>query len=229
METTEKTTQQSTHTPEMFAQQWPQLRQQVKGWWDRLTDADLEQVAGNKERLIRAIQGRYGYVRERAEQELDRRLGEIPDTAETSRVGRMAEAASGTAQQFASGLTQTASEAGTMAQKMATTAAGTVTDTVARAGEFLPEFPSSLAGLIRRHPVPSLLVGIGLGFLLGRSFAGMGGTGVEEESSHQSEAGYPDALIQCSRCNQMIRQADMVRHSATCTGSGERLHGGSTS
>ncbi len=229
METTERPTQQSTNTPEMFAQQWPQLRQQVKGWWDRLTDADLEQVAGNKDRLIRAIQGRYAYARERAEQEVDRRLSEAYDTLGTSRVGRMAEAASNTAHDLASEVTKTASEAGHTAQKMATTAATTVADTVTRAGTFLPELPSGLAGLIRRHPVPSLLVGMGLGFLLGRTLAGTGWTEVEDESILQSEAGYPDALIQCSRCNQMIRQADIVRHSTTCTGSGARAHGGSTS
>jgi uncharacterized protein YjbJ (UPF0337 family) len=213
----------------MFAQQWPHLRQQIKGWWDRLTDADLEQVAGDKERLVRAIQGRYGYARERAEQEVDRRLGEISDTLGISQVGRMAEAAASTAQELMSGLTKTASEAGTTAQKMATTAASTVSDTVARAGAYLPEVPSGLAELIRRHPVPSLLVGMGLGFLLGRSLARTGGAAVEEDISRQSEAGYPDALIQCSRCSQMVRQADMVSHSTTCSGTGTRSHGGSTS
>jgi uncharacterized protein YjbJ (UPF0337 family) len=228
METTQRPTQQPPYTPEMFAQQWPQLRQQVKSWWDRLTDADLEQVAGNRDRLIRAIQGRYAYARERAEQEVDRRLSEACDTPEMSRVGRLAEAASSTAHDLASGVTKTASEASHTAQKMATSAATTVTDTVARAGTFLPEIPSGLAGLIRRHPVPSVLVGMGLGFLLGRAFAGMGAEG-GDESSRQSEAGYPDALIQCSRCNQMIRQADIVSHSTTCTGSGARAHGGSTS
>jgi uncharacterized protein YjbJ (UPF0337 family) len=229
METSERGTQQSTNTPEMFAQQWPHLRQQLKSWWDRLTDADLELVAGDKERLVRAIQGRYGYARERAEQEVDRRLGEVSATLATSPIGRMAEAATRSAQDLASELTKTAGEAGTTAQKMATTAAATISDTVARASTFLPELPSGLAGLIRRYPVPSLMVGMGLGFLLGRRLGRTDGAEVEDESGHQSEAGYPDALIQCSRCSQMIRQADMVRHSATCTGSGTRTTGGSTS
>jgi hypothetical protein len=229
METTERSMPQSTNTPDMFAHQWPHLRQQIKGWWDRLTDADLEQVAGNKERLVRAIEGRYGYARERAEQEVDRRLGEISDTLGISQVGRLGEAAASTAQGLMSGLTKTASEAGATAQKMATTAATTVSDTVIRAGTYLPEVPSGLAELIRRHPVPSLLVGMGLGFLLGRSLARTSGAAVEEHSSGQSEAGYPDALIQCSRCSQMIRQADIVSHSMTCSGTGAPSQGGSTS
>jgi uncharacterized protein YjbJ (UPF0337 family) len=229
METTERGTQHPTHAPDMFTEQWPQLRQQIKSWWDRLTEADLEQVAGDKERLIRAIQGRYGYPRERAEQELNRRLSEVSEAFATSRIGHVAEAATSSAQELASGVTKITGEASTTAQKMASTAAATVSDTVVRAGKYLPEVPGGVAELIRRYPIPSLMVGLGLGFLLGRSLGWTGGTEGEDESRHQSQPGYPDALIQCSRCGQMIRQADMVHHSATCTGSGVRPTGGSTS
>ena len=41
----------------------------------------------------------------------------------------------------------------------------------------------------------------------------------EAEGIDQREAGYPDALIQCLQCGQMIRQADMVSHSTACRGS----------
>jgi len=216
-------------TPEMFTQQWPNLRQQVKTWWDRLTDADLDQVAGNKDRLVRAMQGRYGYTRELAEQEVDRRMCEVSDTIATSRIGRWAEAATSSAQGLASDLTKTAEEAGSSAQRMATAAASTVSDTVTRAGQYLPEVPSGLAGLIRRYPVPSLMAGMGLGFLLGRSLGWISAAEGDNEDRQQRASGYPDALIQCSRCGQMIRQAEMVRHSATCTGSAVPNTGGSTS
>lgn len=229
MGTTDKGSQQSTSAPEMFAQQWPHIRQQVKGYWDRLTDADLDQVAGDKERLVRAIQGRYGYARERAEQEVDRHWEEVSDASVTSRIGRMAESATGNAQQLASELTQTASEASISAQRMASAAASTVSDTVTRVGRYLPEVPSGLAGLVRRYPVPSLMVGMGLGFLLGRNLGWVSDAEEEEESRQQREVGYPNALIQCSRCGQLIRQVDMVRHSATCTGSEVPTTGGSTS
>jgi uncharacterized protein YjbJ (UPF0337 family) len=229
METTQQATPQPSNTADLFEQQWPHLRQQVKVWWDRLTDADLEQVAGNKDRLVRAIQGRYGYAQERAEQEVARRLSEVSENLETSRVGRMAETATSTAQNLASEFAKTAGEAGVSAQKMATTAASGVADTVARAGAFLPEVPGSLAALIRRHPIPSLMIGMGLGFLLGRSLAGTRGAAAEAGADQQSEAGYPDALIQCTRCGQMVRQADIVSHSTNCRGSGQPSYGGSTS
>jgi uncharacterized protein YjbJ (UPF0337 family) len=211
METIERATQQSPNTPEMFTQQWSHIQPQVKSWWDRLTDADLEQVAGQKERLVRTIEIRYGYARERAEQEVDRRLAEFYPTLEAWQGNRLVESAS------------------TAAKGIASTVTTTIGDTVARAGRRLPEFPGGVAEFIRRHPIPSLMVGMGLGFLLGRSCAWTGGRTNGEERMDPNEAGYPGALIQCSRCGQMVRQADMVSHSTACRGTGILSHGGSTS
>jgi hypothetical protein len=108
-------------------------------------------------------------------------------------------------------------------------AATAVGNTVSRAGAALPELPGGLAELIRRHPLPSLMVGLGLGFLLGRTCVWSGEESTAERSLDQSEAGYPDALIQCLSCGEMVRQADMVSHSTTCRGTGRLSHGGSTS
>ena len=113
--------------------------------------------------------------------------------------------------------------------ELLTQAATAIGNTVTRAGTFLPELPSGVADFIRRHPLPSLMVGMGLGFLLGRSLGWTGQFSNKKESIDQSEAGYPDALIQCLRCGQMVRQADMVSHSTTCRGTGMLSHGGSTS
>lgn len=229
METAEKGKQQAGNTPEMFTEHWSDIRQEVKGWWDRLTDADLEQVVGHKEKLVRAIESRYGYARERAEQEVDRHLGEFYNRRDTSHGGQLLEAATGAAQGIASTVAKSASEAGSTAQKFATTAASSVGDTMARAGAYLPEIPGGLAEFIRRHPLPSLFVGMGLGFLLGRSCAWTAGRASEAEHTDPSQVGYPDALIQCPQCGQMIRQVNMVSHSTECKGTGILSHGGSTS
>ena len=50
-------------SPETFAQQWAQLRQHLRGWWDRLTEQDLEQIAGQHDQLVQVIQERYQYLR----------------------------------------------------------------------------------------------------------------------------------------------------------------------
>jgi uncharacterized protein YjbJ (UPF0337 family) len=53
-----------------------QLRGQMREWWGKLTDDDLEQAAGQKDKLIGKLQERYGYSREQAQQEVDRRMGD---------------------------------------------------------------------------------------------------------------------------------------------------------
>lgn len=228
METTERSTPQSSNTPEMFKRSWSQLRQQAQYWWEQLTEADLEQVAGQKDRLVRALETRYGYARERAEQEVDRHLREFYQSQDSPQ-GGVRESVGSAAQEFTSALTQTASEAGSRAQKLVSTAATTVSHTVARAGRYLPEIPRGLGDSIRQHPLPSLAIAVGLGFLLGRSCAGMSGPRTADESMDQGVAGFPNALIQCPQCGQMLRQADMVEHSTACRGSGIASHGGSTS
>jgi hypothetical protein len=113
-----------------------------QSWWDRLTDADLDQVAGQKEQLVRAVEARYGYARERAEQEVDRHLAEFYKTLETSHGSRLMEAASSTAHGIASTLTKTAGEANT-AQKIAATAATSMA--ILWLGQ-VPTYPNSPVG-----------------------------------------------------------------------------------
>ena len=55
---------------------WKQMRGQAKEWWGKLTDDDLDRVAGKSEQLIGLLQEKYGYTRERAEEEFNRRLKE---------------------------------------------------------------------------------------------------------------------------------------------------------
>lgn len=53
---------------------WKQMRGQVKQWWGDLTDDDLDHIDGSTDKLIGRLQERYGYAREDAEKEVDRRL-----------------------------------------------------------------------------------------------------------------------------------------------------------
>ena len=56
---------------------WKQVRGQAKEWWGKLTDDDLDRVAGKSEQLIGLLQAKYGYTREHAEAEFNRRLNEV--------------------------------------------------------------------------------------------------------------------------------------------------------
>ena len=55
---------------------WKEMRGQAREWWGKLTDDDLEQAGGKADQLIALLQQKYGYTREKAEREFDRRLKE---------------------------------------------------------------------------------------------------------------------------------------------------------
>lgn len=59
-----------------FEGKWKQIRGQARVWWGKLTDDDVDKVAGKYESFIGLIQEKYGYTREHAENEYDRRITE---------------------------------------------------------------------------------------------------------------------------------------------------------
>jgi uncharacterized protein YjbJ (UPF0337 family) len=48
---------------------WKEIKGGVKARWGKLTDDDLTQVEGNKEKLLGLLQQRYGYAKDKAEKE----------------------------------------------------------------------------------------------------------------------------------------------------------------
>jgi uncharacterized protein YjbJ (UPF0337 family) len=61
---------------DIFEGKWKQMRGQVKGWWGKLTDDDLERVGGKYDEFVGLLQEKYGFTRERVEAEIDKRLAE---------------------------------------------------------------------------------------------------------------------------------------------------------
>jgi len=63
----------------MLEGKWKQVRGQAKEWWGKLTDDDLDRAAGKADQLVGLLQEKYGYTRQQAEAEFDRRLKELKD------------------------------------------------------------------------------------------------------------------------------------------------------
>jgi uncharacterized protein YjbJ (UPF0337 family) len=61
---------------DIFEGKWKQLRGEIRGWWGKLTDNDVDTVNGKFDVFIGLLQERYGYSREQAEDELDKQLKE---------------------------------------------------------------------------------------------------------------------------------------------------------
>jgi uncharacterized protein YjbJ (UPF0337 family) len=50
---------------------WKQFKGRARQQWGKLTDDDLDRLAGRRDELIGKIQERYGYQRDQAEREVD--------------------------------------------------------------------------------------------------------------------------------------------------------------
>jgi uncharacterized protein YjbJ (UPF0337 family) len=50
---------------------WKQMKGSAKKQWGKLTDGDLDQIAGQQEQLLGKLQERYGIAREEAKKRCD--------------------------------------------------------------------------------------------------------------------------------------------------------------
>lgn len=51
--------------------QWKQWQGEAKKQWGKLSDNDVQEVEGNRDKLEGKIQERYGYTKEQAKSEVD--------------------------------------------------------------------------------------------------------------------------------------------------------------
>ena len=62
---------------DIFEGKWKQIRGEAKAWWGKLTDNDLDRAAGKLDVLVGVLQEKYGYTREQAADEVDKRVTEF--------------------------------------------------------------------------------------------------------------------------------------------------------
>ena len=170
---------------DVFAGQWKQMRGELKSWWGKLADDDLDRIGGQKDKLIGLVQEKYGYARDYAEQEVERRFKEYGD-----KTGGVVAKVTAKAQELGATAANKANEAATViGEKIGSlanvirekapregsvaTAATTVVDGLESAGSYLREkkfdhLAKDVTELVRTYPVQSLLIGVGIGYLLAR-------------------------------------------------------------
>jgi uncharacterized protein YjbJ (UPF0337 family) len=168
---------------DIFAGKWKQMRGEFKSWWGKLTDDDFDKLDGQKDKLIGLLQERYGYTREQAALDVERRLREYGEKTDRA-FGRM----SVKAREFGETAVKKANEAApVIGEKMKSlanvireksphegktgTAASKVAGGLESASRYLHEkkfdhLGEDFRGLVRRYPLRSILIGLGLGFLL---------------------------------------------------------------
>jgi uncharacterized protein YjbJ (UPF0337 family) len=75
-------------TWDQLKSQWKQMKGSVKNEWDKLTDDDLTQIGGDKDKLTVRLQEKYGIPREEAHRRVDEwlRLQSEPQHASAQRM-----------------------------------------------------------------------------------------------------------------------------------------------
>ncbi len=64
---------------------WAQMRGALRQQWGKLTDDDLESIAGERDKLLGKIQERYGYAKDRAESAVDEWIAGLDGTPQQPR------------------------------------------------------------------------------------------------------------------------------------------------
>lgn len=70
---------------DVLAGNWKQMKGQVKEWWGNLTDDDLTTIDGKRDKLVGALQQRYGWEKSRAESEVQRRFDDYQHTQSSTK------------------------------------------------------------------------------------------------------------------------------------------------
>ena len=181
---------------DIFAGQWKQMRGALKSWWGKLSDDDFDRIGGERDQLIGLVQEKYGYTRVQAQQELERRFKEYADkmsgrsssgTPEAnggvaemmakaqelgmtaaSMAGEAATAVGETMGSLASVIRDNAPDEGTIASAATAEAGGLESASSYMQEKGYENIATDLTAVIRRYPVQSLLVGVGLGYVLAR-------------------------------------------------------------
>jgi uncharacterized protein YjbJ (UPF0337 family) len=143
---------------DVFSGKWREMRGTLRSWWGRLSDDDLERIGGEKDKLIGAVQEKYGQTREQAEREVERRFSEYGNTG--GGIG--------------SNLRSRVDELGASVSNRASEAAGAVASGVESARSYFQdrdfdELTGDIVGWVRRYPIQACLIGIGLGYLIART------------------------------------------------------------
>ena len=62
---------------DILSGKWKQLRGELRETWGEITDDELDQISGKRDKLVGKLQEKYGYTRMEAEAEVDRFLNRV--------------------------------------------------------------------------------------------------------------------------------------------------------
>jgi uncharacterized protein YjbJ (UPF0337 family) len=71
----------------ILAGRWKQLKGEAKRTWAKLTDDDWDRAEGNRDKLVGALQERYGWEKTEAQSKLDAWVDSVSESTRTADSG----------------------------------------------------------------------------------------------------------------------------------------------
>jgi len=142
---------------DMLTGEWKQMKGVLKSWWGQFTDDDFNVIGGQKDKLIGWVQENYGRTREQAVQEVDARLKEYSDKY-GSTVNDLKAKAYDNGETVVGKARESATAVRTGMEKTSSYFQKKTFDSIG----------SDIADLVRKYPVQSVLIGLGVGIWLAR-------------------------------------------------------------
>jgi uncharacterized protein YjbJ (UPF0337 family) len=149
--------QEAVMNDDILTGEWKQMKGALKSWWGQFTDDDFNDIGGQKDKLIGWVQENYGRTREQAVQEVDARLKEYSDKNGST----------------VNDLKAKAYDIGETVVGKAREGATAVRSGMEKTSSYFQEktfdsIGSDIAALVRKYPVQSVFLGLGVGIWLAR-------------------------------------------------------------
>lgn len=139
---------------------WNELQAEAKTMWGKLSDDELQEIGGQKDKLLAKLKQHYGYGKEKAQEELDKFLKK----AKTNSSGEYGQALS-------EGIRELGNKAQNFSHDLADKSEAYLAKGEAlnqEAQKKINENCDAMLTYVKSHPVQSALIAAGLGLLLGK-------------------------------------------------------------
>ena len=70
---------------DILAGKWKEMKGRVKEQWGKITDDELDRAEGRAEQMVGLLQQRYGYTKEKAQDEYDRFMNQYQEPEDQAR------------------------------------------------------------------------------------------------------------------------------------------------
>ncbi len=133
-----------------FNGMWDNVKGEIKHQWGELTDSDIKKIGGNKDKLLASIEKKYGYAKKKAQDELDEFLNKMDHISKNNSIEEKIRHVGYGVKDFGHKIVEKSEHLSEAAL------------------EKMDENYKQAVTYVKKNPVKSVCIGVGLGLLVGK-------------------------------------------------------------